>query len=106
MAALLTAWQDPRPRLTVATTSRLLVDAEEGSRGGRKGFIGVQMGLLASNPVITGVGDRLRSVESPIWSRRGRRKGKETDRWGQCGSETGREGKHRWAGPYCQSERR
>jgi len=84
----------------------VLADAEEGSQGGRKGFIGVQMGLLASNPVITGVGDRLRSVESPIWSRRGRRKGKETDRWGQCGSETGREGKHRWAGPYCQSERR
>ena len=52
----------------------VLADAEEESQGGQKGFIGVQMGLLASNPVITGVGDRLPSVRSPVWSRRGRRR--------------------------------
>ena len=79
----------------------VLADAEEGSQGGRKGFIGVQMGLLASNPVITGVGDRLRSVRSPVWSQPRKKNGEGTDWWGHDVSRRRNKGSEaRWL-PCC-----
>ena len=79
----------------------VLADAKEGSQGGSKRLYRVQLGLLASNPVITGVGDWLRSVRSPVWSQPRKKKGEGTDWWGHDVSRRRKKGSEaRWL-PCC-----